>query len=114
MTLCVGLEGIEITAKLVAIKERTNGDEARVAEWRMHDDAPAVGGGDADVAGEADRLLERRVGSPVELVLTGDARGFLCRGRRWRDDARRRRVIVIQELGEERSEAQLSAARRVV
>ena len=80
----------------------------------MHNDSAAVVGGESDVAGKADRLLKGRVGAPVELVLAGDASRLLRRSRRRRDGRRRCRVVVVEELGEERTEAQLTPGARVV
>ena len=80
----------------------------------MHNESAAIGGGEADVTGEADRLLEGRVRATVELVLTGNARRRLGRVGGERDGSDGPRVIMVEELGEEGPEAQLTARARVV
>src|SRR5262249_51340272 len=55
-------------AELFTIEKRANRHESRVAEGRVHHETTAVGP-DANVAGEADRLLESRIGSAIELVI---------------------------------------------
>src|SRR5690349_10086187 len=80
----------------------------------MHDETATVGVADANVAGEADRLLEGGVRAAIELVLTGDTRRVLRGIGLGNDDGRRRRIVVVEELGEEGTEAQLTARARVV
>src|SRR3954470_24931109 len=80
----------------------------------MHNETPAVGGADANVAGEPDRLLKGGVRAPIELVLTGDPLRLLDGRRGWGDGGRRRGIVVVEELGEEWPEAQLPTSRRVV
>src|SRR5689334_8277293 len=109
----VGLERDERIAKLLAIEERPHRHETRIAERRVHDEAAAVGA-DANVATEANRFLESGIGAPIELILAGDSLRFLRRLRRERNDARRRRIVVIEELRQEWTEAQLTAGHGVV
>src|SRR3954451_2575219 len=80
----------------------------------MHDETPAVGGADENVPREAYRLLKGGVRASIELVLTGDPLCLLD-GRRGQGHGRRRcRIVVVEELGEERPEAQLPTGRGVV
>src|SRR5690242_13951587 len=80
----------------------------------MHQETAAVSGTDADVAGEADRFLKGRVRAPVELVFTGDTLRLLDGVGGKRHQGCGRRVVVVEELGEEGPEAQLSAGAGVV
>src|SRR5438128_7487081 len=79
----------------------------------MHDEAAAVGA-DANVAGQSDRLLKGGIGSPIELVLALDALRLPRRVGRHRRRRRIDRIVVIEKLRLELSEAELTAGVRVV
>src|SRR5947209_11219070 len=80
----------------------------------MHNEAAAVGRGDADVTAETNRLLEGGIRPAVELVLAGDALCFLRRIRGERDGGRGRGIVVVEKFPQERPEAELPASARVV
>src|SRR5947209_6255138 len=80
----------------------------------MHNEATAVGRGDADVTPEADRLLEGGIRPAVELVLAGDALRVLGGVGGDRDRARGRGIVVVEKFRQERPEAELPASARVV
>src|SRR5881409_1008143 len=80
----------------------------------MHNEAAAVGRGDADVTAEADRLLKGGIRAAVELVLAGDALCLLRRVGGERDRGRGRGIVVIEKFRQEGPEAELPASARVV